>query len=162
MTISVTSDPETDRLLSMRASSRIPLPPEIALADPRMSSDFFRMAMFYDAYGLSGHPLVRLIEDSIIDAMMSRALSRSDHLDRVSHYGAWLGNDTVRVEDLTRGGGQGRAPVTRTDGSPEGGAAARTSRRGTPPASQSRRPTDARADVAHPERASASGGCGRQ
>ncbi len=101
MSIRVTSDPETDRLLSLRISSRVPLPPEIALADPRWSADYFRMATFYDAYGLSGHPMVRLLEKERIDTMMSKALARSQHLDRVSHYAAWLGEQPVKVEDLT-------------------------------------------------------------
>jgi len=143
MSIRVTSDPETDRLLSMRASSQIPLPPEIALADPRMSPDFFRLAKFYEAYGMADHPLVRLLEERIIDTMMSRALARSDHLDRISHYGSWLGNEAVVIEDLTRDSGQGRASDARRAGSPQGGNAARPSHRRTPTLSSSRRPTDA-------------------
>ena len=135
MSIRVTSDLETDRLLSMRASSLIPLPPEISLADPRMSPGFFRLAMFYNAYGMSDHPLVRMIESTMIDTMMSRSLARSDHLDRISHYGAWLGHENVRMVDLTREGRQGRASATREAGSPAGGEAAPPPDRGTPPAS---------------------------
>ena len=126
MSIRVTSDPETDRLLSLRASSQIPLPPEIALADPRRSADYFRLATFYDAYGLSDHPMVRLLEKERIDTMMSNALARSQHLDRVAHYGAWLGNEAVVIEDLTHpeGDAEGRAVQTRRGWFPRGGAAA--------------------------------------
>ncbi len=132
MSIRVTSDPETDRLLSLRISSRVPLPPEIALADPRRSADYFRMATFYDAYGLADHPMVRLLERERIDVMMSKALARSQHLDRVSHYAAWLGQQPVKVEDLTHPG-QGRAAQPRRGWFPNGGGSAgAASGRGTP------------------------------
>ena len=126
MSIRVTSDPETDRLLSMRASSLIPLPPEIALADPRKSSDFFRLDTFYKAYGLEDHPLVRMLREQIIDTMMSKAVARSEHLDRMAHYGAWLGNESVTVEDLTvpKDSGQGRPRQTRRGWFPHGGGVA--------------------------------------
>ena len=101
MTISFASDSETDRLMSMRASSRIPLPPEISLSDPKSSWRFFRKMTFYEAYGLMDHPVVKLLLNEHINTMMSVALSKADHLDRVSHYGAWLGNETVTIEDLT-------------------------------------------------------------
>ena len=120
MSIRVTSDPETDRLLSLRASSQVPLPPEIALADPRSSEAFFRLATFYSAYGLSDHPMVGLIEKQRIDTMMSKALARSQHLDRVAHYSAWLGQQPVVIEDLT-GPEQGRAGQTRRGWFPQGG-----------------------------------------
>ena len=136
MSIRVTSDPETDRLLSLRASSQIPLPPEIALADPRSSEAFFRLSTFYTAYGLDSHPLVNLIEKQRIDTMMSKALARSQHLERISHYGAWLGNQPVVVEDLTKPE-QGRAGQPRRGWFPKGGGRADAAvREGTPPASQ--------------------------
>lgn len=121
MTVRVTSDPETDRLLSLRASSRIPLPPEISLADPRRSPRYFRMASFYDAYGLGDHPIVMLLKKELLDTMMSAALARSEHLDRVAHYGAWLGNEIVTVRDLASpfpDGTEGRAPGPRRGRSP--------------------------------------------
>ena len=119
MTVRVASDSETDRILSMRASSLIPLPPEVCLADPRESRGYFRMAAFYGAYGLGSHPVVTLLKDERVGSMMASALSRADHLDRVSHYGAWLGRSTVVIEDLAgptvddpspagRGAGPGR------------------------------------------------------
>ena len=102
MTVSFASDSETDRLMSMRASSMIPLPPEISLSDPKNSWRFFRKITFYKAYGLTDHPVVRLMLNENISTMMSVALSRADHLDRVSHYGAWLGKESVTIEDLTQ------------------------------------------------------------
>ena len=143
MSIRVTSDPETDRLLSLRASSQIPLPPEIALADPRSSEAFFRLSTFYIAYGLSDHPMVNLIEGQRINTMMSKALARSQHLDRVSHYAAWLGQKPVVIEDLTQPV-QGRAGQTRRGWFPQGGGRADAGTTGgTPPASKRCRPTDA-------------------
>jgi hypothetical protein len=119
LTVRVASDSETDRILSMRASSLIPLPPEVCLADPMESRGYFRMAAFYGAYGLGSHPVVALLKDERVGSMMASALSRADHLDRVSHYGAWLGRSTVVIEDLAgptvddpspagRGAGPGR------------------------------------------------------
>ena len=156
MTVRVTSDPETDRLLSMRASSGIPLPPEISLADPKRAPEYFRMAMFYEAYGLGFHPVVALLKKEAIDTMMSSALARSEHLDRIAHYGAWLGNETVKVEDLTSpppDGTEGRASGPRRGRYrfPQG---RRRSRRpsghGEPSPVPIRRPSAARADDAHP------------
>ena len=148
MSIRVTSDPETDRLLSLRASSRIPLPPEIALADPRRSPGFFRLSTFYDAYGLGDHPLVGLLKTEMIDTMMVAAVARSEHLDRVAHYGAWLGNETVTVEDLTlptKDDGEGRAARPRRGWFPKGGGAADAhhGRGGTRPPIPMCRPSDA-------------------
>jgi hypothetical protein len=131
MSIRVTSDPETDRLLSLRASSQVPLPPEIALADPRSSEAFFRLSTFYSAYGLSGHPMVGLIEKQRIDTMMSKALARSQHLDRVAHYSAWLGQQPVAIVDLTKPE-QGRAGQTRRGWFPQGGGKADAAAREEP------------------------------
>ena len=89
------------------------------------------MASFYDAYGLGEHPIVMLLKKELLDTMMSAALARSEHLDRVAHYGAWLGNETVTVRDLASpspDGTEGRAPGPRrglfrfSDGGGGGGA----------------------------------------
>ena len=112
MSIRVASDRETDRLLSLRASANLPLPPEIALADPRESDGYFRRATFYAAYGLDDHPMVKLLEGRSVATMMSKALSRAQHLDRISHYAAWLGHQPVRIIDLTQPP-QGRAGPAR-------------------------------------------------
>ena len=77
MTVRVASDSETDRILSMRASSLIPLPPEVCLADPAESRGYFRMAAFYGAYGLGSHPVVSLLKDERVGSMMASALSRA-------------------------------------------------------------------------------------
>lgn len=146
MSIRVASDRETDRLLSLRASANLPLPPEIALADPAESEFYFRRATFYAAYGLDCHPIVKLLEGRSVATMMSKALSRAQHLDRISHYAAWLGHQSVRIIDLTQPP-QGRAGQPPT-GSP-GGGAADASGTGDPQASPRCRPTDANADVAH-------------
>ncbi len=162
VTVRVTTDPETDRLLSMRASSRIPLPPEISLADPRSSPRYFRMAAFYDAYGLGFHPVVALLKKELVDTMMSSALARSDHLDRISHYGAWLGNEDVRIENLVPAPTEeGRASGPRR-GRPLGRRRSRRCSSVGQPLSRRGRPSDAEAADAHPQLAYASGGCGRQ
>lgn len=74
------------------------------------------MASFYDAYGLGDHPIVMLLKKELLDTMMSAALARSEHLDRVAHYGAWLGNEIVTVRDLASpspDGTEGRDPGPR-------------------------------------------------
>ena len=141
MTVRVTSDLETDRLLSLRVSSQIPLPPEISLADPMISDGYFRMYTFYSAYGLDGHPVVKLLEKRLVDTMMSNALSKAGHLDRAAHYGAWLGHEAVRIEDLTAPDA-GRADKPRRGWFPHGGNADASQQR-TPPPSPQCRPTDA-------------------
>ncbi|MBE6522184.1 MAG: hypothetical protein E7Z62_03540 [Thermoplasmata archaeon] len=137
MTVRVTSDAETDRLLSLRVSSQIPLPPEISLADPSLSAEYFGMSTFYEAYGLGSHPVAMLLKNRLVNTMMSNALARSQHLDRVAHYGAWLGNGTVAIEDLThpvKDDGRGRADKPRRGWFPHGGNAD-VSHQGTPPPS---------------------------
>ncbi len=79
------------------------------------------MAAFYDAYGLGDHPIVMLLKKELLDTMMSAALARSEHLDRVAHYGAWLGNETVTVESIISplpDGTEGRTPGPRRGRSP--------------------------------------------
>ena len=97
MTVNFSSDRETDRMLSLRASSRIPLPPEIALCDPLDAREYFGWMTYYEVFGVSEHPFVRLLSKRKLDTAMATAVSRASHLDRVSHYSAWMGDRTVRI-----------------------------------------------------------------
>lgn len=101
MTVNISTDLETDRLLSMRASAHIPFPPEIALSEPRDSRAFFAWLFPYRLLGLEDHPVVQFMESIGRERMMSAAVSKAEHLDRVSHYGSWLGDDMVSIVDLT-------------------------------------------------------------
>ncbi len=101
MSVNITSDADADRMMSLRASSLIPLPPEISLCEPRDAREYFGWLTYYEMYGVSDHPVVGMMARRRLDAAMASAVSRADHLDRVSHYGAWLGRETVRIEDLT-------------------------------------------------------------
>lgn len=100
MGVNISTDEETDRMLSLRASGQIPLPREISLCEPRDARDYFRWLTFYEFFGLSEHPLVVLLGRRRLDAAMATAVSRADHLDRVAHYGTYLGKETVRIVDL--------------------------------------------------------------
>lgn len=102
LSVNVSTDQESDRLLSLRASSFVPLPREIALCDPRDARDYFRWLAVYEAFGVSDHPLIALLGKRRLDAAMASAVSRAEHLDRVSHYASWLGRDAVRIVDLDR------------------------------------------------------------
>lgn len=102
--INISTDEETDRLMSMRASSRVPLPPEICFADIRDARSYFKWISYYEFFGLSEHPMVKRMGKRKLDAATAVAVSRADHLDRVLHYEAWLGKPSVVVEDLTPGG----------------------------------------------------------
>jgi len=44
---------------------------------------------------------VRLLAKRRLDIAMASAVSRASHLDRVAHYSAWLGRETVSIVDLT-------------------------------------------------------------
>ena len=112
MTVNFSSDRETDRMLSLRASSRIPLPPEIALCDPPDAREYFGWMTYYEIFGVSDHPMVKLLGKRRLDAAIASAVSRASHLDRVSHYSAWMGDTSVRIVP----------PLpTRDDENPEGG-----------------------------------------
>ena len=102
--INISTDEETDRLMSMRASSKFPLPPEICLTDIREARLYFKWISYYEFFGLSDHPLVKRMGKRKIDAATAAAVSRANHLDRVLHYEAWLGKPSVVIEDQTAGG----------------------------------------------------------
>lgn len=117
MGVNISTDEETDMMLSLRASSQIPLPREISLCEPRDARDYFRWLTFYEFFGLSEHPLVELLGRRRLDAAMATAVSKADYLDRVAHYGAYLGRETIRIVDLagpTRDD-PGRASASDTD-----------------------------------------------
>ena len=77
MTVNFSSDRETDRMLSLRASSRIPLPPEIALCDPADARDYFGWLTYYEIFGVSDHPMVKLLGKRRLDAAIASAVSRA-------------------------------------------------------------------------------------
>ncbi len=89
MTVSVMTDNETDRILSLRASSRTPLPPEVSMMPPERAELFFRRRAYYGLMGVDDHPLVRYLEGADILTGMAETLAHASHLDRVSHYSAW-------------------------------------------------------------------------
>ncbi len=94
MTVSVVTDAEADRVLSLRASARTPLPPEISMMPPEKADLFFRRRAYYGLMGVDSHPLVRFLEGADISAGMAETLARASHLDRVSHYSAWCGSSS--------------------------------------------------------------------
>ena len=59
--VTVQTDRETDRILSMRISSKVPLPPEICLNDIDGSDSLFRNRMFYALMGVQDHPVIGLL-----------------------------------------------------------------------------------------------------
>lgn len=101
MTVTVMTDAELDRILSVRVSSAVPLPPEIALCGPSDADRVFGRRTFYALMGVSDDPLIRMLDDLLVRRAMASQLSKADHLDRVSHYRAWLGDAPVAVTDMT-------------------------------------------------------------
>lgn len=110
--MNITTDRDADRMLSLRASSRLPLPPEISLCDGYRADRIQRLRLFYEMYGVLDHPIIGMFMEREISIAMASAVSKAPHLDRVSHYSAWLGGrDPVRViPDPLRG--VGTAPDT--------------------------------------------------
>ena len=98
----------------MRISSKVPLPPEICLNDIDGSDSLFRNRMFYALMGVQDHPVIGLLESIMIEAAVSRTLTKASHLDRMAHYASWLGQEHVRAVDLHPDDGA-------TDGAPEKG-----------------------------------------
>ena len=89
MPVTVTTDAELDRVLSMRVSFLTPLPPEISLSEEKDARRILRRRTYYSLLGVRDHPLVRFLEDMQIQAAMAASVSRASHLDRVSHYASW-------------------------------------------------------------------------
>ena len=84
----------------MRISSKVPLPPETCLNDIDGSDSLFRNRMFYALMGVQDHPVIGLLESIMIEAAVSRTLTKASHLDRMAHYASWLGQEHVRTVDL--------------------------------------------------------------
>ena len=101
MTANISTDQELDRILSMREASSIPLPPEIALSEPRDSRRYFDWLFPYRFLGLEDHPVVQMIKDMERERMMAASISRADYLDRVSHFGSYLNGPKLHIVDLT-------------------------------------------------------------
>ena len=110
----------------MRISSKVPLPPEICLNDIDGSDSLFRNRMFYALMGVQDHPVIGLLESIMIEAAVSRTLTKASHLDRMAHYASWLGQEHVRTVDLhpddgaTDGAPKEDAPVPEEDTSLQG------------------------------------------
>lgn len=101
MTVTMLTDRQSDMMLSLRASARVPLPREIALCDPALAFPWFERMRFYENLGLAGHPLVEVLGRRTIDMAMASAVSRAPYLDRVTHYASHLGFEGVSIVDLT-------------------------------------------------------------
>ncbi len=98
------TDNEADRLLSLRAASLIPLPPEISLMDAKDAVRFHRMFQFYELMGVSDHPVVTMLTNQRRREAMAAAVSRAPYLERLSHLNAWMSGDIVKVCNLFDGG----------------------------------------------------------
>ena len=101
MSANISTDQELDRLLSMREASNIPLPPEIALSEPRDSKRFYDWLFPYRFLGLEDHPVVQLLKSVETERMMAASISRAHYLERISHYGAYINGPKLNVVDLT-------------------------------------------------------------
>ena len=101
MSANISTDQELDRLLSMREASNIPLPPEIALSEPRDSKRFYDWLFPYRFLGLEDHPVVQMLKDVERERMMAASISRANYLDRISHYGAYVNGPKLHIVDLT-------------------------------------------------------------
>lgn len=92
MPVTVMTDNEIDRAVSLRTSRSIPFPPEICLCDRYQARRFYDWITYYQAYGLDDHPLVQLLSRNMIESSVAASISRSaTYLDRLNHYAAWLG-----------------------------------------------------------------------
>ena len=91
------TDGAMDRILSLRASSRLPLPPDICMADGPEAVRYRRLQFFFEVHGLSGHPVAEFIMSQSLRSAMSDAVSKASHLDRVMHYTAYTGSHPVRT-----------------------------------------------------------------
>ena len=94
------SDMDIDRMLSQRASSKVPLPPEISLVSGEAGRQYREASEFFRILGLNDHDVVRLLEERQFSAAVSETLSRATHLDRMLHFTAFQGNEPIKVVDL--------------------------------------------------------------
>lgn len=145
--LNFTSDEETDRLLSARAASSVPLPPEISFTNPRDARILFRRRARFGMLGVADHPLIRFLEGFDIDRNMASEVSRARYLDRLSHYSAWLGRaepvETIAVDGKTERPVGGLPSSTQPTAVPYGRrqAASNTGRAGVGADAPARRPS---------------------
>ena len=97
MSMTVLSNNELDLAMSLRASSKTPLPIEISLMDPKLASEFHDWMSYWSFFGLSEHPLIRHMADNRIRRGIAVGMGRASHLDRVMHYRASIDDAPVKV-----------------------------------------------------------------
>ena len=114
--LNFTSDEETDRLISARLASSVPLPGEIAFSNPEDAKLMFRRRAFYAVMGVSDHLLVRFLEGFEIQRTMAAEISRAKYLDRLSHYAAWISPSEPVETYISDGRTERRADRRRTVG----------------------------------------------
>ena len=75
------------------------------MMEAKDASRYHHWSSFYELMGVSDHPVVMLLSDQRRRAGMAAAVSHAPYLERISHLNSWLGGETVRIFDLTGGGG---------------------------------------------------------
>lgn len=127
MSVIVQTDAELDRILSVRAASRVPLPPELSMIGAKDASRFFAQQTFYGVMGVADHPLVSYLQHMEIQAAMAATISTVPYLDRLSHFSAWSSiGSPVTIVDATGGSERvvepaGRRAAGQPSGPPNGG-----------------------------------------
>ena len=149
--LNFTSDEETDRLISARLASSVPLPGEIAFSNPEDAELMFRRRAFYAVMGVSDHPLVKFLEGFDIQRTIAAEISRAKYLDRLSHFAAWMSSsdpvETYISDGRTERRIVGRDSPSRTRSRPTAvphgrrQAAPNTGRAGAGADAQARRPS---------------------
>ena len=91
---------ELDRVLSLRASSRIPLPPEISLVSGESGRLYREFSEFFRMLGVQDHPMAELLQSRLYSTAVADTLSKASYMDRMMHYAAYTGNEPVKVIDL--------------------------------------------------------------
>ena len=91
---------ELDRVLSLRASSRIPLPPEISLVSGESGKLYREFSEFFRMLGVQDHPMAGLLQERLYSTAVAETLSKASYMDRMMHYSAYTGNEPVKIIDL--------------------------------------------------------------
>ena len=121
------TDQELDRILSVRAAQRVPLPPELSMLGAADAAQYFGFRTYYSILGVSGHPLVDFLLSQELSAGIAATLSSAPYLDRLSHFSAWSSaGSPVKIVDATGGSERtvepaGRRATGQSSGPPNGG-----------------------------------------
>jgi hypothetical protein len=98
MPVVISTDEETDRLISVRQSQKAPMRKDVAFG---LTDHIDRFSLF-EVYGLQDHPFLARFQDVSLNRFLSAGMSSALHSDKVAHYIASIPGHISGLVDLRK------------------------------------------------------------